>query len=185
MSEEILNKAAQQMKKMVESLHSEFQTVRTGRATPSLLDEVRVEYYGSKVPVNQVAQVRIPEAQLIVLQVWDVKAVPDVEKAILKSGIGLNPSVDGQTIRLSVPSPTEEKRKELVKKVKGMSEKGKVSVRGVRRDMNEEIKGIQKEGELTEDQERQALDKIQKLTDQNIANIDKLVADKEKEIMQI
>ncbi len=110
---------------------------------------------------------------------------PDVEKAILKSGIGLNPSVDGQTVRLAVPSPTEEKRKELVKKVKAMSEKGKVSIRGIRRDMNEEIKAMQKDGNLTEDQERQALDKIQKLTDQNIVDIDQLVAEKEKEIMQI
>lgn len=185
MSEEIVSKAASQMKKVVDNLGGEFRTVRTGRATPALLDDVRVEYYGEKVPVNQVAQVRIPEAQLIVLQVWDVKTVPDVERAILKSGIGLNPSVDGATIRLSVPSPTEEKRKELAKKIKAMAEKSKISIRGVRRDINEEIKTMKKGGDLTEDQERQALDQIQKLTDQNIVDIDKLTVEKEKEIMQI
>lgn len=185
MADEIFSKATSQMKKVVDRLNGEFRTVRTGRATPALLDEVRVDYFGSKVPVNQVAQVRIPEAQLIVLQVWDVKNVPDVERAILKSGIGLNPSVDGATIRLSVPTPTEEKRIELAKKVKGMAEKTKISVRGVRRDINEEIKTMKKNGDFTEDQERQALDQIQKLTDQNIVIIDKLAVEKEKEIMQI
>ena len=181
----LLGSCEEKMKKAVAALKAEFSSIRTGRATPAMLDSVRVDYYGQKVPVNQVGQIRIPEANLIIVQAWDMKAIPDIEKAIIKADIGLNPSVDGALIRLSVPQPTQEKRLELVKKAKTLTETAKVSARNIRRDANEEAKKLKKDSKMTEDQEKLALAGIQKLTDKIIAEMDLVFAEKEKDIMRI
>jgi len=173
------------MSKTVSVLKADFATVRTGKASPSLLDRIQVDYYGTPTPINQMANVSAPEARMLVIQPWDRNATPLIEKAIMKSDLGITPTSDGTVIRLVLPQLTQETRKDLVKRVKKKAEEAKVSVRNIRRDGNDELKSIEKSKEITEDESKGAQDDIQKLTDKYIAEIDKLLENKEKEIMEV
>lgn len=173
----------ERMAKTIQSLKDEYNTIRTGRASASLFDKIRVDYYGEKSPLSQVATVSIPEARMVVIQPWDKNLITEIEKAILKSELGLNPSNDGKVIRISIPPLTADRRKELVKQAKTMAEDSKVSIRNIRRDGNEELKKLQKGGELTEDDLKNEEDALQKATDKFIDEVGKVFAEKEKEIM--
>jgi ribosome recycling factor len=175
----------EKMKKTVKVLEEEFATIRAGRANPALLDKVMVDYYGSPTPLNQIAGVSAPEARLLVIQPYDSNAIGNIEKAILKSDLGLNPSNDGRVIRLVIPQLTEERRKELVKLVKKYGEEAKVAIRNERRSANDELKKMKKDGELTEDDEKKAQDEVQKLTDKYVGIIDQIIVKKEEEIMEV
>ncbi len=175
----------EKMEKAVNMLSEKFAEVRAGRANPAVLNKVKVDYYGTPTPINQMAGISVPEARLIVIQPWDVSQLKEIEKAILASDIGINPNNDGKVIRLTFPELNEERRKEIVKDIKKMAEDAKVGVRAARRDGIDEAKAKQKEGEITEDEEKQAETEIQKLTDSKIAEIDKILVDKEKDIMSI
>ena len=181
----ILDDASDRMQKAIEAYQRDLATVRTGRATPAMLDRVMVNYYGSPTPINQMAGISVPEARLIVIQPWDASVLKDIEKAILASDIGLNPNNDGKVIRLAFPELTEERRKDLVKDVKKIAEESKVSIRAIRRDGIDEAKAMQKEALITEDDLKKAEEQIQKLTDKKIAEIDELLGVKEKEIMSV
>ena len=185
MVDEIISETRQSMAKAVDAFQHEMGTVRTGRANTALLDNIRAEYYGTQVPLNQVATIGVPEPRLIVLQPWDKSAIPAIEKAIQTSNLGLTPSSDGTVIRLPIPHLTEERRTELVRVVRQMAEDSKVSVRNARRDANELLKDGQKEGEIPEDDSRKGQDQVQKLTDDFVEEIDKLLARKEEEIMEV
>ncbi|MCL6447754.1 MAG: ribosome recycling factor [Armatimonadetes bacterium] len=173
------------MKKTLEVIKKEFAGLRAGRATPALLDKVMVSYYGSLMPVNQLANISAPEPRLLVIQPWDKAALPEIEKAILKSDLGINPASDGTVIRLVIPQLTQERRTELVKVVRKKAEEGRVAVRNIRRETNDLFKQQQKKGELSEDELRRLQEEVQKLTDKYIKEIDQLVANKEQEIMQV
>lgn len=173
------------MNKSIENTTRNFATIRSGRASVSMLDGVKVEYYGTLVPVNQVAHITIPEARLIEIKPWDKSVLADIEKAISKSDLGIAPMNDGKVIRLSMPPMNEERRKEIAKVVKKMAEDGKVSVRTIRREANELVDEENKEKQISEDEAKKLKDQIQKLTDKFIANIDQITANKEKEIMEI
>ena len=173
------------MNKTIEVLKQNFSEVRAGRANPAILNRISVEYYGTPTPINQVAGISVPEARLIMIQPWDASILKDIEKAILASDIGINPNNDGKVIRLSFPELTEERRKELVKDIKKTAEEAKVAVRAIRRDGIDKAKAMQKNSEITEDELRGAEDTIQKLTDKKIEEIDKVLADKEKEILTV
>lgn len=173
------------MEKTISALDKSFSRVRTGRASVSLLDGIKVDYYGAPTPIAQVATLSVPESRLIVITPWDVTALGAIEKAIQKSDLGLMPSNDGKIIRLSIPPLTEERRKELVKVVKKMSEEAKIKLRNARRDANEELKDAKKNNKMAEDQVFTAQDEVQKLTDAGIQKVDKILAAKEKEIMEI
>lgn len=179
------NEIESKMNKTISVLQENFSEVRAGRANPAILNKVKVEYYGVPTPINQVAGISVPEARLIVIQPWDASVLKDIEKAILASDIGINPNNDGKVIRLSFPELTEERRKELVKDIKKTAEESKVAIRSIRRDGIDEAKAMQKEGLLTEDELRDSEDKIQKLTDKKVAEIDSILENKEKEIMSI
>ena len=185
MEKKIFVEADGHMKKSLESLRAEFTGIRTGKATPSLLDNLRVNAYGAMVPLNQVGSVSSPEARLLLIQPWDKSLIGEIEKAIHKSDLGLNPSSDGHVLRIPIPPLTEERRKDLVKVIKKMAEESRVAMRNIRRDANEEIKKLLKEGKVSEDEEKQALDQTQKLTDRHIALVDELLGKKEKEIMEV
>ena len=173
------------MQKTVEVVKKDFASLRAGRATPGLLDKITLDYYGTPTPVNQLANVSVPEARLLVIQPWDKTVIPALEKAILKSDLGITPNSDGVVIRLAVPQLTEERRKDLVKVVKKKAEEGRVAVRNIRRDANELLKSEQKDGNITEDDLRRSQDEVQKLTDKYIKEIDQVMSNKEKEIMQV
>ena len=173
------------MNKTIEVLKQNFSEVRAGRANPAILNRISVEYYGTPTPINQVAGISVPEARLIMIQPWDASILKDIEKAILASDIGINPNNDGKVIRLAFPELTEERRKELVKDIKKTAEEAKVAVRAIRRDGIDKVKAMQKNSEITEDELRGAEDTIQKLTDKKIEEIDKVLADKEKEILTV
>lgn len=175
----------EKMKKAVSVLEEQLATVRAGRANPKILDKILVEYYGVPTPINQIANIMVPEARMITIQPWDASVLKEVEKAILKSDIGLNPNNDGKLIRLVFPELTEERRKELVKDVKKMSEDSKIVLRNIRRDGIEEFKAKQKASEITEDDLRTAEEQIQKITDKYVGLVEKALGDKEKEIMSI
>ncbi|MFZ5866805.1 MAG: ribosome recycling factor [Thermodesulfobacteriota bacterium] len=185
MIDDIHKDMTEDMTKSIEILKRDLRRIRTGRASPALLDGIMVDYYGSPTPINQLATLSVPEPRQIVIQPWDSQALPDIEKAILKSELGLNPMNDGKIVRISLPPLTEERRKELVKVVKKMAEEFKVQVRNHRRDANEMLKDLKKEKEITEDDLRKGQDKVQKTTDDYIAKVDEIVAEKEKEIMEI
>jgi len=185
MDKRVFVNAEEHMKKTLEALRTEFAGIRTGKATPSLLDILRVTAYGAQVPLNQVASVTAPEARLLVIQPWDKSLIGEIEKAIQKSVLGLNPSSDGQVVRLPIPPLTEERRRELVKVVKKMAEESRVGIRNIRRDANETVKKMLKESKISEDEDKQAHDQTQKLTDRYIALVDELLAKKEKEIMEV
>ncbi len=173
------------MDKSVQSLKKDLATLRTGRANTNMLDIIKVDVYGQLMPIDQLATVSVPEARLISIQVWDKANTSLIDSAIQKSELGINPQIDGQIIRLRIPDLTEERRKELIKILKNMGEKGKVAIRNIRREANEELKKNLKEKKISEDENKNFEKNIQKLTDQNIENIDKILTDKEKEISQI
>jgi ribosome recycling factor len=181
----ILEESEERMKKSLAAFRRELATIRTGKATTTLLDGIKVDAYGQSMPLNQVASISVPEPRLILVQPWDQTIVSDVEKAIQKSNIGLVPNTDKNVIRLPIPSLTEERRVDLVKLVKKHAEESRVSVRNIRRDSNEHLKKAQKDGEISEDDSHKAVDKVQKLTDKYIEDIDKVLAEKEKEIMEV
>ncbi|OPL11598.1 MAG: ribosome recycling factor [Firmicutes bacterium ML8_F2] len=185
MVEEIYIDADDRMDKAISAFKRELSTLRAGRATPSLLDKIEVDYYGTQTPLNQIAGVTAPESRLLVIQPWDKQAMPEIEKAILKSDLGLTPSNDGNVIRLSIPQLTEERRKELVKYVRKKAEESKVIIRNIRRDANDGIKQLEKSGDISEDDRRRAQDEIQELTDGKIEEIDKIMAQKENEMMEV
>ena len=175
----------EKMNKTISVLVENLSEVRAGRANPAILNKVMVNYYGVPTPINQVAGISVPEARLIVIQPWDASILKEIEKEILKAEIGINPNNDGKVIRLAFPELTEERRKELVKDIKKMGEESKVSVRSIRREGMDMAKAEQKEGIITEDDLKTAEDKIQKLTDSKVAEIDKEIENKEKEIMSV
>jgi len=173
------------MERTIENLQERFSEVRAGRANPAILNKVKMDYYGTPTPINQVAGISVPEARMIVIQPWDVSILKQIEKAILASEIGINPNNDGKVIRLVFPELTEERRKDLVKEIKKYAEEAKVAVRNARRDGMDKAKAMQKDGEITEDELKGAETDIQKLTDKNIEEIDKILSVKETEIMSI
>lgn len=185
MPKETVQQMNKQMEGILESTAKELSGIRTGRATISLLDGINVDNYGSKVPINQVASVSIPEARLMVIQPWDKSKISVIEKALLKADLGLNVRSDANVIRVTVPELTEQRRKDLVKHAKKLAEEGKISLRNTRRDAVEAIKKLEKAGKVPEDDSRKEQDNIQKITDDNAKKIDDMVLAKEKEIMQI
>jgi ribosome recycling factor len=185
MANQVINDAKDRMIKSISQLKKELATLRAGRATPALLDKIQVEYYGALTPVNQLANISTPESRLLIIQPWDKGSLSDIERAIMKSDLGLTPSNDGSVIRLAIPMLTEERRGELVKLIKKYGEEAKVAIRNVRRDANDGIKKIEKEGTISEDESRRHQETVQKVTDEQIVAVDKIVADKEKEIMEV
>ncbi len=181
----VLDDNKERMEKSLQSLDKEFKRLRTGRASSALLDGIRVDYYGTPTPLEQLASISVPDSRTISIQPWDRGAFKDVEKAILKSDLGLNPVNDGKTLRIIIPSLTEERRKELVKIAKKFTEEAKVSIRNIRRDANDTLKKQEKAKEITEDDLHKTQDDVQKLTDEYIAKTDAVFAVKEKEIMEI
>ena len=173
------------MDKSIQSLKKDISTLRTGRANTNMLDTIKVDVYGQLMPIDQLATVSVPEARLITVQVWDKANSSLIESALQKSELGINPQTDGQTIRLRIPDLTEERRKDLIKVLKNMGEKGKISIRNIRREANEDLKKKLKDKVITEDDNKNFEKNIQKLTDNNIENIEKILTDKEKEIIQI
>ena len=185
MSAEVITDAKTRMAKALDATRHEFGAVRTGRANPALMEQIRVEYYGVPTPVNQLATVSVPEPRLLVIQPWDKKMVKEVERAILKSELGLVPSSDGVVIRLPIPTLTEERRRDLVKVVRKHAEEGRVAVRNVRREAKEMIEDLEKEGEVSEDASARAVEELQRLTDEFIAAVDRALEGKEKEVLEL
>ena len=178
-------KATERMEGAIDALKKEFGSVRTGRASLSLLDGIMVDYYGTLTPLQQLASLSVPESRQIAIQPWEQRIIPEIEKAIMKSDLGLTPSNDGKFIRIGIPSLTEERRKQLVKVVRKRAEEGKVAIRNIRRDTNEELKKLEKEKHLSEDDAKKSHDEIQKLTDFYITKIDEVLKHKENEIMEV
>ncbi len=182
---DIIENAAERMDKTIAVLKRDLGTLRAGRANPQVLDRITVDYYGTPTPINQLGNISSPEPRMLMISLWDQKMISAVEKEIQKSDIGINPTNDGKFIRLIFPELTEERRKDLVKVIRKKGEEAKVAVRSIRRDMNEQIKKAKKDGEITEDDQKNLEDKAQKTTDAKIKDIDKVIADKEKEIMEV
>lgn len=185
MYQDIINAAKEKMKKTKEVFKREMQSLRAGRANPQLLDRVMVDYYGTMTPLNQMANISAPEPRLLIVSVWDVKALPLVEKAILASDLGLNPANDGKIIRLVIPELNEERRKELSKVVKKSAEEAKIAIRAIRRDAIDQIKKLKKDAALSEDDQRKAEEEMQKVTDNATKDIETVAAEKEKEILSV
>nr|WP_295970401.1 ribosome recycling factor [uncultured Bacillus sp.] len=185
MPKQVVANAKEKMKKAIQAYSRELASIRAGRANASLLDRINVDYYGAPTPVNQLAGISVPEARLLVIQPYDKSILGEIEKAILKSDLGLNPTNDGNIIRLAIPSLTEERRKELVKVVKKEAEEAKVAIRNVRRDANDDLKKLEKAGDITEDDLHGYSDEIQKVTDEHINKIDSMTKEKEKEILEV
>ena len=185
MIQELRKKSNERMQASIEALKKKFGTVRTGRASLSLLDGLTVDYYGTPTPVQQVASLSIPDSRQILIQPWEQKIIPEIEKAIMKSDLGLTPMNDGKLIRINIPALTEERRKQLVKVVKKEAEDAKVAVRNIRRDINDELKRLEKEEHVSEDEIKKEHDEIQKITDSFIKKVEELLEHKEKEIMEV
>jgi len=185
MIDELKADARERMKKSVATLRQEFAGVRTGRAHVGLLDQVTVDYYGTEVALNQAASVHVEDARTLAVQPWEKSMVPKVEKAIMNAGLGLNPTSAGTVIRVPLPALTEERRRELVKVVKQEAESARVAIRNIRRDVNADLKSLQKEKEITEDDQRRAEEEIQKITDEAIAEVDALLQQKEQDLMEV
>jgi ribosome recycling factor len=183
--DELLRDAGERMSKSLESAQHEFQTVRTGRASPSLLDRIVVDYYGAMTPLNQLATISAPEARLLTIQPYDKSSIKAIEKAINESDVGLNPSNDGSLVRLVVPELTEERRRELVKVVRSLAEEGRVAIRNVRRDTMHQLRELKSEGEASSDDEHRAEVELQKLTDGRIGDLDAVLKSKEEEILSV
>lgn len=181
----LFHQMEERMKRSIESVKREFHTIRTGRASTAILDKIVVEYYGTEVPLKQIASISTPDARMLLIQPFDKSAIGGIEKAIQKSDLGLNPAVDGAIIRLSIPPLTEERRKELVKVVKKKVEDGKVALRNIRRECNDELKAKEKSEKLPEDEVKRAQDSIQKITDRYIHELDEALVAKEKEILEV
>lgn len=184
-TDEAILAAKDKMEKSTSIYKKDLVHIRAGRANPQLLDNIRVDYYGTPTPINQIGNLSSPEPRILVISLWDPKMIPEVEKAIQKSDLGINPSNDGKLIRLLFPELTEERRKDIVKMIRKKSEEAKVHIRSIRRDTNEQLKKMQKEAALTEDDLKDLENDVQKLTDENIKLIDKLTTDKEKEILEV
>ncbi len=185
MINDVIADAKARMQKAIEAMRHEFASLRTGRASPTLLEQIRVDYYGVATPITQVATVTVPEPRLLVIAPWDKKMAKDIEKAILKSELGLMPSNDGTHVRVPIPSLTQERRKELAKVAHKHAEEGRVAIRNVRREAKEMIEELEEEGDVSEDESKRGLDELQKLTDKFIAEVDALLAAKEKEILEV
>jgi ribosome recycling factor len=185
MPEDVKKRMVEKMNVSIEHFKGELSGVRTGRASLILFDNVQVNYYGTQTPLKQIATLSVPESRMIVIQPWDISQLPEIEKAILGSGLGLTPSNDGKIIRIGIPPLTEERRKDLVKLVKKMGEECKVAIRNLRRETNDELKALQKEGTLSEDAARKNQDEVQKLTDQTITKVDEILKKKEAEILEV
>jgi len=185
MTDEVLADAKAHMLKSVEATRREFAAHRAGRANPALLEHLRVDYYGAPTPLQQLASITAPEARLLVVKPFDRGAVKDIERAILQSDLGLNPSFDGTVFRIPIPTLTEERRRELVKIARKHTEEGRVSIRNIRRDAKEMLEQLEKDGEISEDESRRGLERLQHLTDEAIAQLDRLLQTKEQEIMEV
>lgn len=183
---ELVTRAEESMEKAVEHLAKDLASIRTGRATPALLDRITVEYYGTQTPINQLATISVPESRVLLIQPWDKSAVAGIERAIMKSDLGITPASDGTVLRLVLPQPTQERRQELVRMVRKKAEEGRVAIRNVRRDTNEGLKAQQKkDGGISEDELKRLQGEVQKLTDKYIKEVDNVLAVKEKEIMEV
>ncbi|MCF8035362.1 MAG: ribosome recycling factor [Desulfobacteraceae bacterium] len=185
MIDSIISEAKEKMNKSVDALKKDLQKIRTGRASLSILDDVRVDYYGTPTPLNQIASLSVPESRLITIQPWDPSAVKEIEKAIMKSNLGLTPSSDGKIIRITIPPLTEDRRKDIVKQVNKTCEDYRIAVRNIRRDANDSLKTLKKDGDASEDDVGKGFDEVQKLTDEHIKQIDEIYKDKEKEILEV
>jgi len=185
MEKEILEEMRQKMENTVDALHRDFNKLRTGRASSALLDGIKVECYETRMPIDQVATLSVPESRLIIIQPWDPQTIGEIEKAILKSELGVTPTSDGKIIRITIPRLTEERRKELVKIVKKMGEQGKIAMRNIRRDANEDLKDKEGKKLISEDELHQNMEKVQKITDGFIRKIDEALSTKEKEILEV
>ena len=182
---EVLEESDVRKKRSVEALKKDLSAIRTGRASPSLIENILVDYYGTSTPLNQLASITVPEARLLVVQPWDRKSLPAVEKAILKNGLGLNPSNDGTVLRLAIPQLTEERRKDLVRLVRKKAEDGRVEVRNIRRSILEKLRALEKDKEISQDESKRAQDQLQKMTDLHIAQMDSIAEEKEKEVLEV
>lgn len=185
MERELRKKTTERMEGAIEALKKDLGSIRTGRASLALLEGITVDYYGTPTPIQQVASLSIPEPRQIMIQPWEQRLIPEIEKAIMKSDLGLTPTNDGRTIRINIPPLTEERRRQLVKIVKKRAEEARIAVRNIRRDANEELKKLEKEKHLSEDEVKRSQEEIQKLTDSYIAKVDEILAHKEKEIMEV
>ena len=185
MTKDIVNNMSDHMDKTVESLRKEFQKTRTGRASTSMLDEIRVDYYGTPTPINQLATLAVPEPRTITLQPWEAKIIPLIEKAIMNANLGVTPSNDGRVIRLNLPPLTEERRKDIVKQLRKNAEDAKVAVRNIRRDSIDELKKLEKDKNITEDDLKRSEKEVQDVTNSHVAKIDEVLAHKEKEVMEV
>jgi ribosome recycling factor len=185
MINDILADSEDRMKKTIDHLLGDFASLRAGRANPAMLDKIMVNYYGEPTPINQLANINVPEARLLVIQPWDKGSIADIEKAIMKSDLGITPSNDGNVIRLAIPQLTEERRKDVVKVVKKRAEEAKVAIRNIRREANDLIKASEKDKLVSEDESKKGLDSIQKVTDKSIKDVDQVLLAKEKDILEV
>lgn len=185
MIKELVSDSEEKMKKAIDVLRKEYASLRAGRATPALLDKIAVDYYGAPTPINQLANISVPEPRSLVIQPWDKSAMAGIEKAILKSDLGLTPNNDGTVIRLTIPQLTQERRNEMVKVVKKKAEDAKVAIRNIRRDANDHLKDLEKKHEISEDDFKRAQDDVQKLTDKSIKEVDQVMEHKEQEVMEV
>jgi ribosome recycling factor len=185
MTNDILKQLDERMDKALGAVKRDFATVRAGRANAGMLDRITVDYYGSPTPINQLANVTVPEPRMLVITPWDKTSLADIERAIIKSDLGITPTNDGTVIRLAIPQLTEQRRKELAKQVKNMAEDGRVAMRNIRRDVNDSLKKLEKAGDISEDDSRRAQEKVQNVTDRFIGDIDKLLTAKEQEILEV
>lgn len=185
MIKDMINDTEGRMKKTIEHLTQDLATLRAGRANPAMVDRLMVSYYGQATPLNQLANITVPEPRLLVIQPWDKGSIPEIEKAVMKSDLGINPSNDGNVIRLAVPQLTEERRKEIVKVVKKRGEEGKVAIRNIRREQNDFMKAAEKDKVVSEDESKKGMEEVQKITDKYIKDIDSIMAAKEKDIMEV
>jgi ribosome recycling factor len=184
LTKEVLKDTEDKMKHSLDSMNREFSEVRTGRANPHMVEGIKVDYYGTPTLLKQIASISVPDARLIVIQPWDMTAIPEIEKAILKSNLGLNPANDGKLIRLAVPQLSKERREEMIKLIKDVAEKSRVSLRTIRRDANELIKKMEQEKKIPEDDKFKSQDEIQKLTDRYMEKVEGVLKEKEKELIQ-
>jgi len=184
-SKSVINDMSLHMDKTIESLRKEYQKIRTGRASTGLLDDIKVDYYGTPSPLSQVATLAVPEPRTITLQPWEAKLIPLIEKAIMNSGLGITPANDGKTIRLNLPPLTEERRKDIVKQLKKMAEEGKVAIRNIRRDAIDALKKMEKDKKISEDDLKRAEKEVQDVTNAHVTKVDEVLAHKEKEVMEV
>ncbi len=185
MTKDVIKNMGAHMDKTIDALRKEYQKVRTGRASTSLLDDVKIDYYGTPSPLSQVATLAVPEPRTITLQPWETKMIPVIEKAIMNANLGLTPANDGKVIRLNLPPLTEERRKDIVKQLKKMAEDAKVAVRNIRRDANDDLKKLEKDKKISEDDLKRAEKEVQDVTNSHIAKIDEVLAHKEKEVLEV